>query len=268
VDYTAFQKHIGEYYRVYGRAFPWRATRDPYRILVSEFMLQQTQVERVRGKYKEFLRAFPTAHALAHASSKDVLAIWQGLGYNRRALALQRTARMLVSEYRGRVPPDPTALLKLPGVGPSTAGALCAFAFNQPEAFIETNIRRVYIHHFFESSKKPISDVQIMPLIEKTLDRSHPREWYYALMDYGSALSKQMSNPNQRSAHYTKQGAFRGSNRQLRGHMLKLLLERPMTLRALARATAQQPGRVTHMVSALHKEGFVRVHGQRVAVIS
>lgn len=253
---------------MHGRAFPWRTTRNPYRILVSEFMLQQTQAERVRDKYKKFLRIFPTLHALTDASTKEVLAAWQGLGYNRRALALQRTAQLIVSEHAGRVPQDPHTLMQLPGVGSATAGAVSAFAFNHPAVFIETNIRRVYIHHFFPKAQHPVSDTQLIPFIEKTVDRLNPREWYYALMDYGATLPKHILNPNRRSKHYTKQGAFEGSNRQLRGLILKFLLARPMTLRALADATAQQHTRVASIVSALHKEGFVRVRGQRVAVVS
>ena len=163
---------------------PWRTTRDPYSILVSEIMLQQTQVERVKTKYTEFLAAFPTIESLASSLLTDVLRTWQGLGYNRRAIALKRCAEEIVSRYSGQFPRDTAELETLPGIGPYTARAVAAFAFGMAEPLIETNIRTVFIHFFFHGRDR-VSDREIMPLVARTLDRHNPREWYYALMDFG-----------------------------------------------------------------------------------
>lgn len=202
---------------------PWRNARDPYKILVSEVMLQQTQVSRVLKKYPDFIKAFPTPEALAKAPLKRILSVWQEMGYNRRAIALKRIADEVMREYGGKIPNDPILLEKFPGIGKNTAGAIVAFAFNKPSVFIETNIRRVFIHHFFKNRRK-VDDKEIILLIEQTLDKKNPREWYYALMDYGAMLSKELANPNRKSKHYTKQKPFKGSNREVRGLILKVLI--------------------------------------------
>lgn len=183
-----FRGLVYDYYEKSGRhSLPWRNTRDPYKILVSEIMLQQTQVNRVLQKYEEFLKAFPDVGSLAEASTGEVLKIWQGLGYNRRALNLKRAAEIIKKDFRGEFPETAESLESLPGIGQSTRGAIMAFAFGTPTAFIETNIRSIYIHHFFKGEKN-VHDREIMPLIEKTLDTENPRDWYYALMDYGVHL--------------------------------------------------------------------------------
>ncbi|HXW99106.1 MAG TPA: A/G-specific adenine glycosylase, partial [Methanomicrobiales archaeon] len=220
-----FQKLISLFYATRGRDLPWRRTTDPYCILVSEFMLQQTQVARVLDKYPGFLARFPDVATLAAAPKQEVLRAWQGLGYNRRALALLETARAVVERYQGSIPLDKSSLDSLPGIGNATAGAIVVFSTNRPEVFIETNIRRVYIHLFFPDSPK-VSDREIEPLLEKTLVRKNPRGFYYALMDYGVFLKKTRANPNMRSATYTRQGPFQGSDRQVRGTILRLLLAR------------------------------------------
>ena len=202
---------------------PWRETRDPYRILVSEIMLQQTQVDRVRGKYEAFLSAFPDVAALASAPLDRVLAAWQGLGYNRRAVALHRSARILRSEHHCLIPNDTAALVALPGIGAATAGSIRAFAFNEPVVFIETNIRRVFIHEFFPG-REAVADDELLPFVAAALVRRSPRDWYYALMDYGTALARQVPNPNRRSRTYTRQSRFEGSDRQLRGAILRVLV--------------------------------------------
>ena len=248
----AFQKKIWKYYRAHGRDLPWRHTKNPYHILVSEIMLQQTQVSRVLVKYKEFLRHFPTLHALSQSSITDVLKVWQGMGYNRRALALHRLARSTST-----IPRKFDVLVDLPGIGPYTAGAIMVFAFNKPVAMIETNIRRVFIHEFLSPSDSPLSirgraegvgDEQILKLVTATLDHKNPREWYYALMDYGAMLAKTVPNPNRRSKHYTKQSKFEGSHRQLRGEVLRLLL---------AKKPLPSGSKVKMIKKELHREGFV-----------
>lgn len=221
-----FQDEVWNFYHLHKRPFPWRETRDPYRILVSEIMLQQTQAGRVVDKYKSFLKRFPTLAALARASVASVLKEWQGLGYNRRGLALKRAAEETIKRFKGRLPRDYESLLNLPGIGPATAGDILAFAWNEPAVVIETNIRSVFIHAFFPEDSS-VHDSQLLPLIKKTLDYDNPREWYYALMDYGAWLKKTNPNPSRRSRHYSRQSPFKGSNRELRSKILKYLLAYP-----------------------------------------
>jgi A/G-specific adenine glycosylase len=219
----SFQRTVYNHYRTQGRDLPWRKTEDPYEILVSEVMLQQTQVPRVMEKYEEFLCAFPDIHSLARAPLREILTVWQGLGYNRRALALKKAVEHLVNHHNARIPSNVNSLTSLPGIGNATACAICAFAFNQPLVFIETNIRTAFIHHFFDN-RNGIRDAHILPFVAQTLDRENPRSWYHALMDYGAALKKRHGNPNTKSIHYKKQGRFEGSNRQIRGAILKALV--------------------------------------------
>lgn len=220
-----FRARVYAHYRRHSRTLAWRATRDPFAILVSEVMLQQTQVARVARYYPRFLARFPDAATLARAPLGAVLEQWSGLGYNRRALALQRAAQSVMRDHAGALPADRGALQRLPGIGPATAGALLAFAFDRPAVFIETNIRRVYLDQFFPTAAE-VPDRALLPLVARTLDRRRPRRWYYALMDYGAALGRRGANPNRRSAHYTRQSPFTGSTRQLRGLVIRLLTER------------------------------------------
>lgn len=221
-DVALFQKTIWNFYKQHGRSFAWRNTENPYYVVVSEIMLQQTQTYRVEKKYEQFILEFPTFKSLAQATLRDVLSIWQGLGYNRRGKALHAIAQKVEKECNGLLPNNPLILETFPGIGPATAGSICAFAFNTPTVFIETNIRTVYLHSFFPN-KNQISDKQLLPLIEQTVDTGNTREWYYALMDYGVYLKKLHINPNRRSLHYTKQSTFEGSDRQIRGLVIKLL---------------------------------------------
>ncbi len=238
---SRFKKIIWNFYDSNKRDFPWRHTRDPYNILVSEIMLQQTQAPRVVPKYVSFLKKFPNARALADASLSDVLREWQGLGYNRRAKYLKLCAEKIEVDFGGKFPRDFKLLQTLPGIGPATAGDICAFAWNMPVTVIETNIRSVFIHFFFADIDS-VHDRDILPLIEKTLDRENPREWYSALFDYGAFLKsrkiadkKTFRNPSRKSKHYTKQSRFAGSNRQKRSQILKLILEKPRTQKELVR---------------------------------
>ena len=254
-----FRRIVWQHFRAHKRDFPWRRTCDPYRILVSEVMLQQTQTRRVVQKYQSFLSQFPSWKRLAAASRRDVLAAWQGLGYNRRALALRKLAERVVGDYHGRLPQDPEILIRLPYIGPATAGAVCAFAFNKPVPFVETNIRRAYISFFFPR-KKRVSDKEVLALVESTMDKKRPREWFWALMDYGAMLAKQVhKNPNQRSAHYVKQPSFAGSRRQLRGQIVHLLVsEKKLHEFSLAQKTGRTAGELKPMLKALVQEGFLQ----------
>ncbi len=207
------------------RDLPWRNTHDPYAILVSEVMLQQTQVQRVMTYWEDWMQAFPTPYALAAAALSDALAHWQGLGYNRRAIALKRCAEICASNYLGQIPTSYDDLLKLPGVGPATAAGVCIFAYEEAQVYLETNVRSVFIHHLFADDAK-VNDREIVPLIEATCDREDPRGWYYALLDYGSYLKKTNPNPSRRSQHHSRQSSFEGSKRQKRAILLRELLRR------------------------------------------
>lgn len=269
---NSFKNTVWKFYRAHGRGhLPWRKTRDPYKILVSEIMLQQTQVDRVIPKYKSFLKKFPKVKALAKVKNKDVLLEWQGLGYNRRALNLKRAAEKIVSDFGGEFPQTLDELLTLPGVGRATAGDVLAFAFNKPAVVIETNIRTVFIHHFF-ADKKKVSDKEILKLIEKTLPTSHAkgrtggvREWYYALMDYGAHLKKTLGNNIARSKHYKKQSTFKGSNRELRSHILKLVLAKPRTKAEILKLLDSPAPAIEKNLLALSKEGLIRAKNGRIS---
>jgi A/G-specific adenine glycosylase len=224
-------------------------------------MLQQTQVSRIIPFYENFIKKFPDLDALARAKTADVLQAWQGLGYNRRALALQKLAKKIVEtkEYKGRLPRDRAALESLPGVGPYTAGAIRAFAFNEPEIFIETNIRRVFIHFFFPRGKK-VTDAELHRYIERMLERKNPREWYYALMDYGAMLGDgARENPNRRSAHYVRQSKFFGSDREIRGKILRMLLAGATTKQKIPASSFPRK-----IVLGLEKDGFVIQRGKYI----
>lgn len=256
-----FRQQIYRFFADHGRQMPWRETSDPYHILVSEIMLQQTQVERVVLKYEPFITAFPDVGSLAQAPLREIMVKWQGLGYNRRALALQRLAQRLVTEFQGRLPNSVETLRTLPGIGAATAGALAAFAFNQSVVFIETNIRRVFLYCFF-GDQSGIRDNEILPLVDQTLDRARPRPWYYALMDYGAMLKRATPNPNRASAHYQRQSAFADSDRQIRGLILKTLLRAPAcSVKELVRAVGKSPERTRPLIEALIQEGFMEVSG-------
>ena len=257
-EIRAFRQKIYDYYSLNRRDLPWRQTTNAYNIVVSEMMLQQTQVERVKDKYRGFIEAFPDFHALAMAPLKEVLSVWQGLGYNRRALALKQCAEEAISSYGGELPQDLEGLCKLPGIGRATAGEILAFAFNVPTVFIETNIRRVFIHEFFDGEDN-VMDKKILPLVEATLDRENPREWYWALMDYGSMLKKKVVNPNRRSAHYARQSAFEGSDRRIRGIILRTLLKKAyVTEKELLCDVSIDQGRLTGILGKMAEDGLIR----------
>ncbi len=232
---NVFRAAAWKYYKENGRHdLPWRKTTDPYKILVSEVMLQQTQVPRVIEKYKAFLIRFPNVRRLAGAPLSDVLKLWSGMGYNRRAKFLREAAQTIMRGYGGRVPKAAVVLRTLPGVGPYTAGAVRVFAFNEPDTLIETNIRAAYIHFFYASvlQKTSISDSELLPLIQKAAKGEDPREWHWALMDYGAHIKKLHKNPARRSAHYTRQSKFEGSLRQVRGAILRALADGPQAERS------------------------------------
>ncbi len=261
-NYQNFIDTIYDYYKNNRRSFEWREDISPYRVLVSEIMLQQTQTDRVAQKFPLWLNYFPDFETLARASTRDVIAAWAGLGYNRRALALHAAAQRVAQEFNGSLPNDPEMLQTFKGIGPNTAGSICAFAFNKPTIFIETNIRAVYIHHFFPGEEK-VHDKQLLPIIEATLDYQNPRDWYYALMDYGVKLKKEHKNPSRKSKHHTVQSRFEGSERQIRGMILRALTEfGKLSFDDLVAVIPRPQQRIEKNLSDLISEGFIKVKDQ------
>lgn len=256
MDIQGFKQVVWDYYLDFGRDLPWRNAEadgsfDPYKIMVSEIMLQQTQAARVIPKYISFIARFPTTKILAKAPLADVLAEWSGLGYNRRAKYLWQAAQAIQDTF----PNTNDDLVKLPGIGKNTAGAIMAYAFNKPIVFIETNVRTVYIHHFF-GDQLGIDDKELIPLIEATLDREQPREWYWALMDYGVFLKATVGNTARNSKHYTKQSMFKGSKRQIRGQVIRILTDGPITLQELEAQIVDE--RLPSVVRDLLHEGLIQ----------
>jgi len=262
-----FHETVREYFESHGRVLPWRTSPSPYNVLVSEMMLQQTQVERVIPKFEQFVARFPNVEILAESSLADVLVMWQGLGYNRRAKFLHAAAKEIVRQ--GGFPETRNGLEALPGIGPNTAGAIMVYAHNHVDIFVETNIRTVYFHHFF-ADESTVSDAEIVAKVAATMpmfpsndsaEKSGelfwtPRTWYSALMDYGTALKKQGFGKIAKSTHYRKQSAFEGSIRQLRGRVVRALTEGPQSLNDLCAHTGSDD-RMSRVLASLENEGII-----------
>ena len=216
-----FQTKILSWYKVNKRDFPWRKTTDPYHILVSEIMLQQTQAPRVVVYYEKFIKRFPTINELAIAKNPEVLKIWSGLGFNNRAIRLKEIAKTIMNDLKGNFPQLQADLLKLKGIGSYTAAAIMAFAFNKKAAVIDTNIRRVLIHELHINQN--ISPKRLSEIALSIIPKGKSRIWHNALMDYGAlaATAKQTMIKSK-----SKQSKFKGSEREVRGKILKLLLEK------------------------------------------
>lgn len=251
-----FQELIWEKGRELYRPMPWRDVTDPYFVLVSELMLQQTQVDRVIPKFNAFIEAFPDVFMLASASLADVLILWSGLGYNRRAKYLHEAAKQIISEFSGVIPSTQVELMTLPGVGPNTSAAILAYSFNQPVAFIETNIRTVYFQYFFPFATS-VSDKELLAVVESTFDREHPREWYWALMDYGSYLKRAGAGQIDKSTHYKKQSPLQGSIREVRGQIIRALTVGSIDEDSLAQQLGAD-NRFTGALDGLIKDGMVQ----------
>jgi A/G-specific adenine glycosylase len=265
-----FQETVWDYYQKHGRhELPWRlpdqlGNFDPYRIMVSEIMLQQTQVPRVIPKFLAFLEHFPDVQTLGDAQLSDVLRVWSGLGYNRRAKFLWQAAGIITVTYHGEFPRSPEALVKLPGIGIHTAGAILAYSFNQPAVFIETNIRTVFLYHFFPDQDR-VTDVQIAEYVRETLpEQALSREWYWALMDYGSYLKQQVGNLSRAAAGYARQSRFEGSRRQIRGAVLRLLGESPYSAAELSKQIVDE--RLPLVLAQLAGEQLIQEHDGRFSL--
>jgi A/G-specific adenine glycosylase len=258
---------INAWYASNRRDLPWRPGKgkpaNPYHVLVSELMLQQTQVPRVIGKFTAFMERFPTIQILARATPHQVLTYWQGLGYNRRGLYLLACAKEVVAKHHGTIPEDELTLKELPGIGVYTASAIRAFAYTKSSVLIETNVRTVFTHTFFPNKEK-VLDSELLPLIEQSVPNENEngyavREWYYALMDYGAMLKSSGIRINKKSAHYVKQKSFIGSERQVRGALLRAILEKSDTLVGLTKRVGYEKSRVEKVLEGLAREGFVMI---------
>ncbi|MEO5949416.1 MAG: A/G-specific adenine glycosylase [Candidatus Saccharimonas sp.] len=255
----AFKELVWQKSRELYRDMPWRDEPNFYNVLVSELMLQQTQVSRVLVKFAEFMHTFPTVEDLAHASLADVLRVWQGLGYNRRAKFLHEAAKQVIEHGQ---PTTIEELVKLPGVGRNTAGALMNYVYEEPTPFIETNIRTVFIHHFF-MGEKSVSDREIHELVEATLDYEHPRQWFWALMDYGSWLKSQGVGVTNVSKHYRKQTPLKGSVREVRGQIIARLSTKDYEIDEIA-GEFNSDERFTPAIEGLLKDGLITRSGDMV----
>lgn len=255
-----FRRTVWDYYRANRRAMHWRSEPTPYYVLVSEVMLQQTQVPRVQLKFASFIRRFPDVQSLAVAPLADVLQAWNGLGYNRRAKFLWQAARTVVDELNGEIPCSQEQLVRLPGIGANTAGAILAYAYNEPVVFIETNIRTVFIHHFFADHSGAIDDAMLREAAALVLPPENPREWYWALMDYGTHLKATVGSQLRRVKHYRPQNKFGGSRRQVRGQVIRELLDgKKLTRQELASRIPDE--RLPQVIDALVTEGMLTPDG-------
>lgn len=262
-----FQKVVLSYFKQHGRELPWRRTRDPYKILVSEVMLQQTQVERVVERYKTFIREFPSWRALSEAAPREVIAAWMGLGYYRRALNLHRAARHVCGVHRGRAPQTVEGLRELPGVGEYTAAAVAAFAYGAPAPMIETNIRALYLYVYFPK-RRAVSDKEIMGKVQETVYGPDPRTWFYALMDLGSDLKRRVRGINRRSRHHVRQSPFKGSQREARAAILRLLTHQKSMSRAeILRRFTTRSEQAERALASLLKDELVRKNGSGRLVV-
>lgn len=264
--FTDFCQTVWDFYKKNKRPFIWRQTDDPYAIVVSEIMLQQTQTSRVEEKFISFTNAFSSFSELANASQKDVLKEWVGLGYNRRARFLHGIAQRVEEDFNGRLPDCVETLTSFKGLGHATASSIVAFTFNKPTIFIETNIRAVYLHSFFPDQEE-VSDKELLPFVEMTVDEANPREWYYALMDYGVMLKKKFKNPSRKSKHHVIQSRFEGSRRQVRGAILRHLVSgSSVSKQDLLRALKFDSEVIQSVLIDLKNEGFIAVSGSRISI--
>jgi A/G-specific adenine glycosylase len=252
-----FREKVFDYYHHNRRHFPWRETTDRYAVLVSEVMLQQTQAERVKGKFVAWMKRFPDLQSLASALQRDVLELWSGLGYNSRGLRLQACAKAIMEHYGGVVPTDPMELKYLPGIGEYTSRSIPAFADNLDVAAVDTNIRRIIIHEF--AFPETISKAEIQEIAELLLPKGQSRQWHNALMDYGA---QHLTSRKTGIRPLSRQSKFQGSKRWYRGRLLKdLLAVGHMSLEEVGEKYGSCPWGFEEIVAGLVREGFIEQAG-------
>ena len=260
---TEFGKVLRNFYKKHGREdLPWRKPLTPYRVVVSEIMLQQTQVSRVEAYFKAWIKKWPNFQALARAPLKDILVAWQGLGYNRRAKFLHDLAKVVTEEYAGKLPADEQVLKTLPGIGPYTAGAVMAFVHNQPTVILETNIRTVLVHHFFQGKKTKVSEKELLSVQRQIVEalpwaKKSPGEFYWAMMDYGVYLKKHVGNLNKQTRAYQKQSKFSGSHRESRARVLRAVLDGKASLSGITKKLGLEKQKVDQILKELVREKLI-----------
>jgi A/G-specific adenine glycosylase len=273
-----FQDKILTWYTAHQRDLPWRKSRDPYRILVSEIMLQQTQVSRVIPKYESWLDAFPTVHDLAKSPVSEVLKHWSGLGYNRRALNLKKTAQIVSEKYGGKFPHDEKELLALPGIGQYTARAIMCFAFDLQVAVVDINVKKVILTQLLKgpemrlgdsaSEEKKVSDKEIAAIADALVPHGRAYDWNQALMDYSSLMLKK------EKIDIPKQSTFKGSRRYYRGQIVKQLLEKKeIALKDLGLLIKKDfveddNDWLMSLVDEMQREGFVQKLTNKIVLVS
>lgn len=253
---NCFRNTVWSYSIDHHRSMPWREDTRPYYVLVSEFMLQQTQVPRVMEKFGPFIERFPDFATLANAPLADVIEQWSGLGYNRRAKFLKNCAEVVQFQYGGLLPRDQKALVGLPGIGAATAAAVLTYTYNICLPYIETNVRTVLLHHFFPEINN-VADSELLKVAQLCWDDERPREWCWALMDYGTFLKKTAGNANKRSKHYARQSKFEGSDRQQRGRILQKLTGQKTSLTQLSVQLNLDEDYTARIVKSLIRDGLV-----------
>ena len=253
-----FRLKILDWYKKNKRDLPWRKTTDPYKILVSEIMLQQTQVDRVIPKYLAWIKHFPNLKTLAKASTKDLLQYWSGLGYNSRALRLQKLAQEVIKNHNGKLPEDENVLIKLPGIGPYTARSVLIFAHNKNMGTVDTNIRRIFIHEF--KLDESFKDQNLLEFAHDITPKNQSCDWHNALMDYGATY---LTSKKTGIRPVSRQSKFKGSKRMYRGKILKLLLQGNKTISQLNKECNKD---VKDIINELKGEGMVKVKGKTVFI--
>ncbi len=277
IDRAQFTSRVWEEGARNYRDLPWRNIDDAYAVLVSEVMLQQTQVARVERFWSRFLETFPTLEALAEGDTAQVLTLWQGLGYNRRALSLKRTADQVVASGHTQLPDTFESLTALPGIGPATAAGIMAFAYEKPAVYVETNVRAVFLHELFPDEMS-VPDADLVPYVADAADTIDPRGWNYALLDYGAALKRSGKNPTRASTTYTRQSTFTGSRRQKRAELVRIVLSASQgitvedarsaldDIEASQGRPAVEPGLFDAIVTDLEREGFIKLNGNMIGI--
>lgn len=252
-DIELFRERIFDFYQSNRRSFPWRETTDRYAVMVSEIMLQQTQAERVSGKYMAWMERFPDTKALSSASLRDVLALWSGLGYNSRCQRLQSCAKVIMDRFDGVVPASPEVLKTLPGIGEYSCRSIPVFADNLDVAAVDTNIRRIIIHEFTLPEDIPKREIQAAA--DQLLPKSRSREWHNALMDYGSLC---LTSRSTGIRPLTRQSKFQYSKRWYRGRLLKELVSSEfLLLEELEEKYGTCPWGLQEIINELVGEGLV-----------
>ncbi len=254
---------ILRFYRLHGRKLPFRDTTDPYKIAVAEIMLQQTQVDRVVPVYLAWIKKWPNWRSLSHATNKQLLGMWSGLGYNRRAINLGKLAKSVVHAYGGKFPDDPRLLQQLPGIGPYTANALLIFAFNKPLITVDTNIRRVILHELNLPASTSLRRIE--QVAWQLLPRRRSRDWHNALMDY-SRLA--LPNRIERIPALSKQSKFEGSLRQIRGEIVRQLIQHKyITISSVANKLNRTAEDVIKAANGLQKDGVATRIREKISLL-